>query len=118
MGVKSNLKLIFSYFILNIKKEWQYKASFIMQIISMMFNNLFFIIQWKVIFSIVDNIGGYGFRETMLLWAVCAGSYGFCHVFFNGAWSIRDLVYDGRLDVYFTQPKNMLLNILMIEELI
>lgn len=111
MGVKKNIKLIFDYFKLNIKKEWQYKTSFIMQVVTMILNDLFFIIQWLIIFSLVDNIGGYGFKETMLLWGVCAGSYGFSHLFFAGAWRIREYVYDGKMDVYFTQPKNLLINI-------
>ncbi len=111
MGVKNNLKLIFSYFKLNIKKEWKYKPAFFMQISTMILNDLFFIIQWVIIFQLVDNIGGYGFDEVMLLWAVAAGGYGFAHTFFAGAWNIRDIVYSGKLDVYLTQPKNVLLNV-------
>ena len=33
--VVNNLKLIFSYFALNLKKEWKYKTSFFMQMIMM-----------------------------------------------------------------------------------
>ncbi|MBO5884463.1 MAG: ABC-2 family transporter protein [Clostridia bacterium] len=111
MAVKNNLKLIFSYYKLNLKKEWKYKTSFFMQIIMMILNDLFFIIQWFIIFQLVDNIGGYGFNETMLLWAVAAGGYGFSHAFFGGAWKIKDIIYDGKLDVYLTQPKNILINV-------
>lgn len=111
MGVKNNLKLIFSYYKLNLKKEWKYKSSFFMQIIMMILNDLFFIIQWYIIFSLVDNIGGYGFNETMLLWAISAGGYGVSHAFFAGAWNIKDIVYDGKLDVFLTQPKSVLLNV-------
>jgi len=111
MAVKNNLKLIFSYFKLNMKKEWQYKSSFFMQIIMMIFNDLFFIIQWLIIFALVDNIGGYGFNEVMLLWAISAGGYGVAHTFFGGAWNIKYLVYEGKLDVYLTQPKNLLINV-------
>ena len=111
MAVKNNLKMIFSYLKLNLKKEWKYKPSFFMQIIMMILNDLFFIIQWVIIFKLVDNIGGYGFNETMLLWAIAAGGYGFSHTFFAGAWSIKDIVYEGKLDVYLTQPKNVLLNV-------
>lgn len=111
MAVKNNFKLIFSYFKLNMKKEWKYKSSFFMQIFMMILNDLFFIIQWYIIFSLVDNIGGYGFNETMLLWAVAAGGYGVSHAFFGGAWNIKDIVYDGKLDVYLTQPKNVLINV-------
>lgn len=111
MEVKNNLKLIFSYFKLNVKKEWKYKPSFLMQIIMMILNDLFFIIQWYIIFKLIDNIGGYGFEESLLLFAVAAGSFGFAHLFFYGAWNIKDLVYEGKLDVYLTQPKNILINV-------
>lgn len=111
MAVKNNLKLIFSYFKLNVKKEWKYKPAFFMQIIMMIVNDAFFIIQWYIIFKLVDNIGGYGFNETMLLWALSAGGYGFSHTFFAGAWYIKDIVYEGKLDVYLTQPKSVLLNV-------
>lgn len=111
MAVKNNFKLIFSYFKLNIKKEWKYKSSFFMQLIMMILNNLFFIIQWIIIFQLVDDIGGYGFNETMLLWAISAGGYGIAHAFFAGAWNIKDIIYEGKLDVYLTQPKNILINV-------
>lgn len=111
MAVRGNLKLIFDYYKLNLKKEWKYKASFFMQIIMMIVNDLFFIIQWYIIFNLVDNIGGYGFNEIMLLWAIAAGGYGVSHAFFGGAWNIKDIIYEGRLDVYLTQPKNTLINV-------
>ncbi len=110
-GFWSNFRFIFSCFALNIKKEWQYKSSFFMQIIMMILNDLFFIIQWYIIFNIVDNIGGYGFYETMLLWAVSAGGFGFSYTLFGGAWNLKDIVYEGKLDVYLTQPKNALINV-------
>lgn len=111
MAVKNNLKLIFSYFKLNLKKEWKYKSSFIMQMLMMILNDLFFIIQWYIIFELVDNIGGYGFDETMLLFAVAAGGFGISHMFFYGAWQMKNTVYDGKLDVFLTQPKNTLINV-------
>ncbi len=109
--VVSHLKLIFQYFKLNLQKEYQYKTSFFMQIVMMILNDFFFIIQWAIIFSLVDNICGYGFRETMILWAISAGGFGFSHTFFAGAWNIKDIVYEGKMDVFLTQPKNVLINI-------
>ncbi len=82
-----------------------------MQLIMMILNDLFFIIQWYIIFRLIDNIGGYGFKETMLLWGISAGGYGVSHAFFAGAWNIKDIVYDGKLDVFLTQPKSVLINV-------
>lgn len=110
MVVKNNLKLIFSYFKLNLKKEYKYKASFFMQMLMMILNDLFFIIQWVIVFNLVEDIGGYGFDETLMLFGVAAGAFGFSHTFFYGAWQIKDTVYEGKLDVFLTQPKNVLIN--------
>ena len=111
MAARKNMRLIFSNFKLNLKKEWQYKPSFFMQFIMMIFNDLFFIVQWQIIFSLVGDIGGYGFNETMLMWAISAGAFGVARTLFNGAWHIKDIVYEGKLDVYLTQPKNVLINV-------
>ncbi|MBE5736681.1 MAG: hypothetical protein E7356_04970 [Clostridiales bacterium] len=113
--VAKNLGLIFKYFNLNIRKAYQYKTSFFMSIIMMICNNAFFIIQWLIIFSVTDRIGNYGFEEVMLLWALSAGTYGVAHVFFEGAFNIGSLVYEGKLDVYLTQPKSVLINLICSE---
>lgn len=109
--VGKNLKLIFSYFKLNIKKELAYKTSFILKIFMMLLNDAFFILQWVIIFSIVDDIAGYKFEDVLLLWGLSAGTYGVAHAFFENAFHINDMVYEGKLDVYLTQPKNVLINV-------
>lgn len=111
MGVKNNLFMIFRYVKLNLKKQAQYKTSFAMQIVMMILNNAFFLLQWIIVFNITKSIGGYGFKEIVVLFAICAGSYGVAHLFFNGAYKIGGLIYEGKLDVYLTQPKNVLLNV-------
>ena len=77
----------------------------------MILNDALFIVQWVIIFSFVDDIAGFGFNECMLLWALSAGGFGVARVFFGGAWRIKDIVYEGRLDVYLTHPKNVLVNV-------
>ncbi len=109
--VGKNLKFIFSSLALNLKKEAKYKSSFFIQIFAMVLNDALFIVQWVIIFSFIDDIAGFGFNEVMLLWAMSAGGFGVARVFFGGAWKIKDIVYEGRLDVYLTQPKNVLINV-------
>ena len=109
--VVKNLALIFRYFKLNLKKEYEYKISFFMKIIMMILNDAFFVLQWVIIFNVTDKIGNYGFREVMLLWALSAGSYGVAHAFFEGAFNMGHLIYEGKIDVFLTQPKSVLLNL-------
>ena len=109
--VVKNLKLIFSYFKLNIQKELQYKTSFILKVFMMVLNDAFFLLQWVIIFSIVDNIAGYEFNDVLLLWGLSAGSYGLAHALFGNAFNLNDMIYEGKLDIYLTQPKNILINV-------
>jgi ABC-2 type transport system permease protein len=81
----------------------------------MILNDAFFILQWIIIFGVTESLGGYGFREVMLLWAISAMGYGIAHAFFSGAFNIANLIYEGRLDVFLTQPKNVLINLICSE---
>ena len=111
MGVKQNLSYIFKCFKLNLQKEAQYKVSFVMQIVLMIINNVFLLLQWVIIFQFTDSIGGYKFNDVIMLWGFTAANYGVAHLFFAGAFDIGNLIYEGKLDVYLTQPKNVLINI-------
>jgi len=106
-----NIKFIFHCFRLNVKKEWQYKSSFFMQIFMMVLNNLSFIAVLAILFTVVDNIGGMNFNQVAALFAVTCGGYAVMHMFFYGAFDIKDNIYNARLDVFMTQPKNLLLNV-------
>lgn len=77
----------------------------------MIVNNSFFIIQWLIIFEITPTIGGYGFNEVLFIWGVAAGGFGLSTMLFNGARGISNMVYMGKLDVFLTQPKNVLINV-------
>ncbi len=100
--------------LLNIKyalmREMLNKTTFITNIVFMVLNNASFIIQWIILYSIKDNVGGYAFKEVMLLWGIAAGSYGVSHFFFEKAYTLSDTITDGKLDVFLVQPKNVLLS--------
>ena len=91
-------------------KEMLNKTTFLTNVIFMILNNASFIIQWLVLYSIQDNIGGYTFQQVLLLWGVAAGSYGVSHFFFENAYELAETITDGKLDAYIVQPKNILLS--------
>lgn len=109
--VAKNLAFLFKCLKLNLQKEYQYKASFYSQILMMILNDAFFILQWIIIFQVTETIGGYGFKEVMLLWGLSAATYGVGRLFFEGAFNIGDIIHEGKLDVFLTQPKNVLINV-------
>lgn len=99
----------------NIMREMINKVTFLTNICFMMLNNASFIIQWVILFRLKDNIGGYTINEVMLLWGLCASSFGLSRIFFARAFSLSDLIINGKLDSYLVQPKNVLLSVLTSE---
>lgn len=96
----------------NVMREMTNKVSFTTNVLFMMLNNSTFIIQWIILFHLKKEIGGYGMREIMLLWALAASSYGFAHIFFHRAFSLSELITEGKLDAFLVQPKNVLLSVI------
>ncbi len=112
MEVKNTLKFIVSSLNCNLKAALEYKKSFIIQVIFMIVNNLFFLIYWFVVFSINDgNLNGIVMKDVLLLWTIPNGAWGLANFLFGGLRQIDTLVITGGLDSYLLQPKNLLLNI-------
>lgn len=93
-----------------IMREMLNKTTFITNVIFMILNNASFIIQWIILFSLKDNVGGYTLNQVLLLWGMAAGTYGFSHFFFRRAYHLSDTINVGKLDSYLVQPKNVLLS--------
>ena len=110
MEVKNQIRV----FILSVKyalmREMLNKTTFITNIIFMILNNASFIVQWIILYSLKDNVGGYEFTQVLLLWGIAASNYGFSRFFFNRAFSLSDTINNGKLDAYLVQPKNVLIS--------
>lgn len=96
----------------NIMREMINKVTFLTNIIFMMLNNGSFLIQWAILFRLKEDIGGYGFREVMVLWGLSASSFGLSHVLFARVFSLPELIINGKLDAYLVLPKNVLLGVM------
>ncbi len=107
-AVKNHLRLLGISFKYNLAKAMDNRISFLSQVFGMVLNNSMMIIQWIVLFSIKDNIGGYGFTDVLLLWAIAAGTYGVSHALFNNSFNLSKIIYMGKLDAFLVQPKNTL----------
>ena len=83
MEVKNQLKVTLLSMKYGLIKEMLNKATFIMNIVFMILNNAAFIVQWVIIYSLKSNVGGYSFRQILMVWGLAAGSYGFSHFFFG-----------------------------------
>lgn len=110
--VKKSLKLMLYYFKFNLSSVMEYRISFLVQSFGMMLNNSAFIFFWWILFNNVNSIGGYGFTDEMMLWAISSTSFGICFVMFGNVTQITRMILNGELDTYLLQPKDPLSNIL------
>ena len=109
MAVKNQLKVSYLSVKYALMREMLNKTTFITNILFMILNNASFIIQMLVLYSLKDNVGGYTFKQMLLLWGLAAATYGFSRFFFKKAFVLSETINDGKLDSYLVQPKNVLL---------
>lgn len=90
-------------------REMLNKWTFSMNVLFMILNNATFIIQWIILFSLKEDVGGYTLKQVLLLWGIAASTFGFSHFFFKRSYSLSETITNGKLDSYLVQPKNVLL---------
>lgn len=108
-AAKNQLKVSFLSIKFGLMREMLNKVTFVSNIVFMILNNATFIIQWIIMYSIKDNIGGYTLKEMLLLWGIAASTYGFSHFIFSSAYNLSETINQGKLDAYLVQPKNVLI---------
>lgn len=103
------MNLYLKYFKIHIKRELQYKASFIMSFISQFF--VFFGYYFTVIclFNKFSNIKGFTMYEVLLTFGIIQFGFSFCETFFRGIDQFDNLIVDGSFDRLLLRPRSILL---------
>ena len=111
-AVKNQIKVTAMSIKYALMRQMINKVTFIMNILFMILNNGSFLIQWIILFSIKDEVGGYGFKQVLLFWGIAAGIFGVSRFFFYKSFSLSDTINEGKLDSYLVQPKNVLISVI------
>jgi len=111
-AVKNQLRVCALSVKYNMMREMLNKTTFLTNIGFMILNNATFILQWIILFRLKEDIVNYTMKEVMLLWGLAASSFGLARILFARAFSLPDLIINGKLDSYLVQPKNVLLSIM------
>lgn len=110
MEVKNQIKVTKETIKYALQREMLNKVTFISNIVFMIINNACFIVQWVILYSLKDEVGGYSFKQVLLLWGMAAFTYGISRFFFKNAFDISETINSGKLDNYLVQPKNVLIS--------
>lgn len=108
-----NLMFFFQLVRTSIKASISMRYAFLIESFVMLLNNLVYFSLWFVFFNAFNEVAGWRIGDMMALGAVAFGSYGLMQIFFGGAKFISRNIVNGDLDLYMTQPKNLLINLLV-----
>jgi len=91
----------------------EYRINFIIQVLSMMINDLIWIIFWLLFFNKFSAVGGWNFSDVIVMYAVITMAYGISGFLFGNRNYVASVIVEGRLDFYLTLPKNILHHLLI-----
>jgi len=111
-GLSAYARFLGTAFSANLQAVIEYRASFLVQVFGMMLNNAAFAAFWGALIARAGKVGGYGFTDVMVIWALTSTSFGIAHVAWGNIRSLGSIILRGELDVYLLQPKNAFINVL------
>ncbi|MGV8141278.1 MAG: ABC transporter permease [Candidatus Woesearchaeota archaeon] len=111
--VLQHLRAQWAYLKISIKTALEYRVNFIVQISSMILNDIVWMVFWLIIFNKFQQINGWNIKDMLLLYTVILTSYGITGVFFGNRSKIAISIVEGKLDYYMTLPKNILYHLLV-----
>lgn len=112
-GFGRTLGFVWAYLKANLAMELEYRAAFLAQVLSMAINDGMWVAFWVLYFARFPVVAGWGRTDVLALWAIVATGYGIATGLFGNALRLSRIIYTGGLDVYLTQPKNVLLHVLV-----
>lgn len=106
------MKLYFKSLRLHLKSEMEYKAAFIISILSQF---ILFVAQIFTVIALFDkfsNIKGFTMYEVLLCYGIITFGFAFNEVFARGIDAFDKLIVDGSFDRLLLRPKKIMLQIL------
>jgi len=104
------LKFLIAVWKANLQSALEFRASFIMNILFMMFNNGFYFIFWVIFFDRFKEVRGWVLNDMFLVFGVVATSFGLVAFLFGNAFNLSEVIAGGRLDYYLSLPRPVLLH--------
>ncbi|MFC5651643.1 ABC transporter permease [Paenibacillus solisilvae] len=111
-SVPGTIRFLLTCWKVNLASAMEYRASFFLMAGMMFINNFMWLFFWSLFFHRFPLINNWGLQDVMMMWALSAGGFGWANMLFGNFHRIAVIVAGGQLDVYLSQPKPVLLNVL------
>lgn len=104
------LKFIFAVWKANLQSLMEYRASFLTQMIGMMMNDFMYFAIWIIFFQRFKDVNGWGVGDMYITYGVLASAFGLVALLFGNAFTLSEIINNGRLDYYLSLPRPVLLH--------
>ncbi len=108
--VMRELKFIFAVWKANLQSLMEYRASFLTQMIGMMVNDFMYFAIWIIFFQRFKDVNGWGVGDMYITYGVLASAFGLVALLFGNAFTLSEIINNGRLDYYLSLPRPVLLH--------
>ncbi|MGZ3622814.1 MAG: ABC transporter permease [Ktedonobacteraceae bacterium] len=100
-----------SYVVANLQAAMEYRAAFIVQILTMVANDGLWLFFWWTYFRTFPLVNGWQSSNIIVIWAVSACGFGIGMAMFGNTPKLAALIMNGGLDAYLGMPRNVLLHV-------
>src|SRR5947209_19109932 len=105
------LRFIGVYLIANLQAAMEYRAAFVVQVLSMAANDCLWLFFWWTYFKQFPLVHGWQNTDIVVIWAISACGFGIGMSVFGNAPKLAALIMNGGLDAYLGMPRNVLLHV-------
>ena len=105
------LRFIGVYLIANLQAAMEYRAAFVVQVLSMAANDCLWLFFWWTYFKQFPLVHGWQNTDIVVIWAISACGFGIGMSVFGNAPKLAALIMNGGLDAYLGMPCNVLLHV-------
>jgi len=109
-NIMKHLKFLLAVWQANLQSVMEYRVSFLTQVIGMMANNFIYFAIWIIFFERFKEVRGWGINDMYITFGVLASSFGLVALLFGNAFTLSDIINQGRLDYYLSLPRPVLLH--------
>ena len=104
-------RFISSYVAANLQAAMEYRAAFIVQVLTMVANDGLWLFFWWTYFRTFPLVNGWQSSNIIVIWAVAACGFGIGMGVFGNTQKLASLIMNGGLDAYLGMPRNVLLHV-------
>ncbi|MEP6894145.1 MAG: ABC-2 family transporter protein [Chloroflexota bacterium] len=104
------LKFLLAVWQANLLSAMEYRVAFLSQVVGMLLNDFMYFTIWIIFFDRFKDVRGWGVGDMYITYGVLASAFGLVSLLFGNAFTLSEIINNGRLDYYLSLPRPVLLH--------